>query len=75
MVSQGRNRTGSDWWFSKILQTGLDRIQNFQIRIGLADWKISQSAHFWPEVGQRSVLRWTFSFISANWYSSPWAYV
>jgi len=30
----GPNRTGSDWWFSKILRTGLDRIQFYWIRTG-----------------------------------------
>jgi len=28
-------RTGSDWWFSKILRRVLDRIQFYRIRIGL----------------------------------------
>jgi len=35
MVLQGRIRTGSDWWFSKLLRIGLDRIQFLQNRIGL----------------------------------------
>jgi len=35
MILHWRIRTGSDWWFSKILRTGLDRIQFYRIRTGL----------------------------------------
>jgi len=35
MILYWRIRTGSDWWFSKILWIRLDRIQFYGIRTGL----------------------------------------
>jgi len=40
MILHWRNRTGSDWWFSKICGSGLHQIQFF------ADWDWTRTEKF-----------------------------
>jgi len=45
MVLHWRMRTGSDWWFSELLQNRTGSTSRFSDQD--SDWKFSQSTHLW----------------------------